>query len=132
MSQKLETEDEVGVADAEETSPSWACRLAATNSTPQQGGSARRWELVLTPGHVHGRPFVLPPGAYRPERAEALAQKAFMAAMTDPALLSDAKKANLDLEALSGIPTCRPWSRRSTRCRRASSSGPSSVFACHS
>ena len=25
-----------------------------------------------------------------------------MAAMTDPALLSDAKKANLDLEALSG------------------------------
>jgi tripartite-type tricarboxylate transporter receptor subunit TctC len=49
---------------------------------------------------VFGRPFVLPPGV-PPERAEAL-RKAFMAAMTDPTLLSDAKKANLDLEALSG------------------------------
>jgi tripartite-type tricarboxylate transporter receptor subunit TctC len=56
-------------------------------------------ELVLSQG-MFGRPFVLPPGV-PPERAEAL-RKAFMAAMTDPALLSDAKKANLDLEALSG------------------------------
>jgi tripartite-type tricarboxylate transporter receptor subunit TctC len=56
-------------------------------------------ELVLSQG-MFGRPFVLPPGV-PPERAEAL-RKAFMAAMTDPALLSDARKANLDLEALSG------------------------------
>jgi len=56
-------------------------------------------ELVLSQG-VFGRPFVLPPGV-PPERSDAL-RKAFMAAMTDPALLSDAKKANLDLEALSG------------------------------
>jgi tripartite-type tricarboxylate transporter receptor subunit TctC len=56
-------------------------------------------ELVLSQG-VFGRPFVLPPGVPQ-ERTDALRQ-AFMAAMTDPALLSDAKKANLDLEALSG------------------------------
>jgi tripartite-type tricarboxylate transporter receptor subunit TctC len=56
-------------------------------------------ELVLSQG-VFGRPFVLPPGVPA-ERVEAL-RKAFMAAMADPALLSDAKKANLDLEALSG------------------------------
>jgi tripartite-type tricarboxylate transporter receptor subunit TctC len=56
-------------------------------------------ELVLSQG-VFGRPFVLPPGVPQ-QRTDALRQ-AFMAAMTDPALLSDAKKANLDLEALSG------------------------------
>jgi tripartite-type tricarboxylate transporter receptor subunit TctC len=56
-------------------------------------------ELVLSQG-VFGRPFVLPPGVPQ-ERADAL-RKAFTAAMTDPALVSDAKKANLDLEALSG------------------------------
>jgi tripartite-type tricarboxylate transporter receptor subunit TctC len=56
-------------------------------------------ELVLSQG-VFGRPFVLPPGVPQ-ERTDAL-RKAFMAAMTDPALITDAKKANLDLEALSG------------------------------
>lgn len=56
-------------------------------------------DLVLSQG-VFGRPFVLPPGVPQ-DRAEAL-RKAFMAAMADPALLTDAKKANLDLEALAG------------------------------
>jgi tripartite-type tricarboxylate transporter receptor subunit TctC len=56
-------------------------------------------ELVLSQG-VFGRPFVLPPGVPQ-DRADAL-RKAFMAAMTDPALIADAKKANLDLEAISG------------------------------
>jgi tripartite-type tricarboxylate transporter receptor subunit TctC len=56
-------------------------------------------ELVLSQG-VFGRPFVLPPGVPQ-DRADAL-RKAFMAAMTDPALITDAKKANLDLEAISG------------------------------
>ena len=56
-------------------------------------------ELVLSQG-VFGRPFVLPPGVPQ-ARTDAL-RKAFMAAMTDPALVADAKKANLDLEALSG------------------------------
>ncbi|MBX9774247.1 MAG: hypothetical protein K2Y71_07515 [Xanthobacteraceae bacterium] len=56
-------------------------------------------DLVLSQG-MFGRPFVLPPGV-PPERVDAL-RKAFTAAMTDPALLSDARKANLDLEALSG------------------------------
>ena len=46
-------------------------------------------ELVLSQG-MFGRPFVLPPGV-PPERAAAL-RKAFMAAMTDPALLSDAQE----------------------------------------
>lgn len=56
-------------------------------------------ELILSQG-IFGRPFVLPPGV-APERAAAL-RRAFMAAMTDPALISDAKKANLDLAAISG------------------------------
>ena len=56
-------------------------------------------ELVLSQG-LFGRPYVLPPGVPA-ERADAL-RKAFMAAMTDPALIADAKKANLDLEAISG------------------------------
>ena len=46
-------------------------------------------ELVLSQG-VFGRPFVLPPGV-PPERVEAL-RKAFMAAMADPALLSEARR----------------------------------------
>jgi tripartite-type tricarboxylate transporter receptor subunit TctC len=56
-------------------------------------------ELVLSQG-VFGRPFVLPPGL-PPERAEAL-RKAFVAAMTDSALVADAKRANLDIEPISG------------------------------
>lgn len=56
-------------------------------------------ELVLSQG-VFGRPFVLPPGLPQ-DRVDAL-RKAFMAAMADPALVTDAKKANLDIEALSG------------------------------
>jgi tripartite-type tricarboxylate transporter receptor subunit TctC len=43
---------------------------------------------------------VLPPGV-PPERA-GLLRKAFMAAMTDPALIADAKRTNLDIEAMSG------------------------------
>ena len=56
-------------------------------------------ELVFSQG-MFGRPFVLPPGV--PAERVAALRKAFMAAMTDPALLSDAKKAKLDLEAFSG------------------------------
>jgi tripartite-type tricarboxylate transporter receptor subunit TctC len=56
-------------------------------------------ELVLSQG-LFGRPYVLPPGVPQ-ERADAL-RKAFMAAMADPALIADARKANLDLEAISG------------------------------
>jgi tripartite-type tricarboxylate transporter receptor subunit TctC len=56
-------------------------------------------ELVLSQG-LFGRPYVLPPGV-PPERAAAL-RKAFDAAIADPALLSDAKKANLDLDAMAG------------------------------
>jgi len=47
-----------------------------------------------------GRPFVLPPGT-PPDRAAAL-RKAFMATMQDKDTLADAKKMNLDLDALSG------------------------------
>lgn len=56
-------------------------------------------ELVLSQG-LFGRPYVLPPGV-PPERA-ALLRKAFMEAMTDPALIADAKRTNLDIEAMSG------------------------------
>ncbi len=47
-----------------------------------------------------GRPFVMPPGA-PPERVEAI-RAAFMQALADKDLLAEAKKMNLDIEALSG------------------------------
>jgi tripartite-type tricarboxylate transporter receptor subunit TctC len=56
-------------------------------------------ELVLSQG-LFGRPYVLPPGV-PPERVAAL-RTAFMAAMTDPALIADAKRTSLDLDAMSG------------------------------
>jgi tRNA A37 threonylcarbamoyltransferase TsaD len=43
---------------------------------------------------------LIPPGV-APERV-AMLRKAFMAAMTDPALIADAKRTDLDLEAMSG------------------------------
>jgi tripartite-type tricarboxylate transporter receptor subunit TctC len=63
------------------------------------GEDRQAMELVLSQG-LFGRPYVLPPGVPA-DRAAAL-RKAFTAAMSDPALLSDAKKANLDLEAIAG------------------------------
>src|SRR5688572_10990063 len=56
-------------------------------------------ELVLSQG-LFGRPYVLPPETPK-DRAEAL-RKAFAAALADPALLADAKKARLDVVAISG------------------------------
>jgi hypothetical protein len=56
-------------------------------------------ELVLSQG-LFGRPYVLPPGV-PPERA-ALLRKAFMEAMADLALIADAKRTNLDIEAMPG------------------------------
>jgi len=47
-----------------------------------------------------GRPFVLPPGT--PLDRVAALRKAFMATMQDKDTLADAKKMNLDLDALSG------------------------------
>jgi tripartite-type tricarboxylate transporter receptor subunit TctC len=47
-----------------------------------------------------GRPFAAPPGIPA-DRAKAL-RTAFMAAIKDPALVADAKKANLDLTPMSG------------------------------
>jgi tripartite-type tricarboxylate transporter receptor subunit TctC len=46
------------------------------------------------------RPFMAPPGT-REELVQIL-RKAFMATMTDPELLAEAKKANLDINALDG------------------------------
>ena len=56
-------------------------------------------ELVLSQG-LFGRPYVLPPGV--PQDRVAALRGAFTAAMADPALIADAKKANLDLAAISG------------------------------
>jgi tripartite-type tricarboxylate transporter receptor subunit TctC len=56
-------------------------------------------ELVLSQG-LFGRPYVLPP-AVPQDRVDAL-RKAFTAAMADPALIADAKKAKLDLEPIGG------------------------------
>jgi tripartite-type tricarboxylate transporter receptor subunit TctC len=49
---------------------------------------------------IFGRPYVLPPGT-PPDRVAAL-RKAFMAALRDPESLAEAKKMNLDLDALDG------------------------------
>jgi tripartite-type tricarboxylate transporter receptor subunit TctC len=56
-------------------------------------------ELVYSQA-VIGRPYVLPEGVPR-ERVAAL-RKAFMAALADPALLSEAEKMKLDVEPISG------------------------------
>jgi len=56
-------------------------------------------ELVFSQG-TYGRPFVMPPGV-PPERVAAL-RKAFMDTLHDPALLADAQKAQLDVDAMSG------------------------------
>ena len=56
-------------------------------------------ELVYSQA-VFGRPYVLPAGVPT-ERVTAL-RKAFMAAFADPALLAEAGKMKLDVEALSG------------------------------
>jgi tripartite-type tricarboxylate transporter receptor subunit TctC len=56
-------------------------------------------ELVYSQG-LFGRPYLLPPGV-PPERVAAL-RKAFMAVLQDKDLLADARKAKLDIEALSG------------------------------
>ena len=49
---------------------------------------------------IFGRPYVLPPGT-PPDRVAAL-RRAFMAALQDKDTLAEAKKMNLDLDALSG------------------------------
>jgi tripartite-type tricarboxylate transporter receptor subunit TctC len=56
-------------------------------------------DLVLSQG-LFGRPYVLPPGV-PPDRV-ALLRKAFMDAMTDPALVADARRTNLEIGAMSG------------------------------
>src|SRR5882672_11275584 len=49
---------------------------------------------------IFGRPYVLPPGT-PPDRVAAL-RKAFMAALQDPEARAEAKKMNLDIDALAG------------------------------
>ena len=49
---------------------------------------------------VFGRPYVLPPGV--PNDRVAALRTAFMAALKDPALLEDAKKARIDIDGVSG------------------------------
>ena len=56
-------------------------------------------ELVYSQA-VFGRPYVLPAGV--PAERVAALRKAFMAAFADPALLAEAAKMKLDVEALSG------------------------------
>jgi tripartite-type tricarboxylate transporter receptor subunit TctC len=56
-------------------------------------------ELVYSQA-VFGRPYVLPPGV--PAERVAALRKAFTAALADPALLAEAGKMKLDIEALSG------------------------------
>src|SRR5262249_28090553 len=56
-------------------------------------------QLILSPMEMD-RPILLPPGT-PPERLAALRQ-AFHEAMADPGLLADAKKANIELEEVTG------------------------------
>jgi tripartite-type tricarboxylate transporter receptor subunit TctC len=59
--------------------------------------------LIETVARVHGpsvRPYVVPPGTPK-DRVQTL-RKAFMDTMKDPALLAEAKKANLDIDPDGG------------------------------
>jgi tripartite-type tricarboxylate transporter receptor subunit TctC len=59
--------------------------------------------LIETVARVHGpsvRPYVLPPGT--PKDRVQILRKAFMDTMKDPALLAEAKKANLDINPDDG------------------------------
>ena len=56
-------------------------------------------ELVYSQG-VFGRPYVLPPGV--PADRVAALRKAFMEALHDKALLADAAKMKLDIDAMPG------------------------------
>src|SRR5258705_3721851 len=56
-------------------------------------------QLVLSPMDMD-RPILLPPGA-PPDKVAAL-RKAFGAAMQDPGLIAEAKKANIELEEIAG------------------------------
>lgn len=49
---------------------------------------------------VFGRPYILPPGV--PSDRVAVLRKAFMESLKDPALLADAKKSRIDIDAVSG------------------------------
>lgn len=49
---------------------------------------------------VFGRPYLLPPGV--PSDRVAALRKAFLDALKDPALLEDAKKSRIDIDAVSG------------------------------
>ena len=63
------------------------------------GEDRQAMELVLSQG-LFGRPYVLPPETPK-DRVEAL-RKAFAAALADPALQAEAKKARLDIEVIEG------------------------------
>jgi hypothetical protein len=59
--------------------------------------------LIETVARVHGpsvRPYVVPPGT--PKDRVQILRKAFMDTMKDPALLAEAKKANLDINPDDG------------------------------
>jgi tripartite-type tricarboxylate transporter receptor subunit TctC len=56
-------------------------------------------ELAFSQGS-YGRPYVMPPGV--PAERIAALRKAFMDTLHDPALLADAEKAQLDIDAMSG------------------------------
>ena len=56
-------------------------------------------ELILS-AQLWGRPFLLPPGV--PADRVAAARKGFTAMMRDPEFLADAKKANVDIDVVTG------------------------------
>jgi len=56
-------------------------------------------ELLESQGRF-GRPYVLPPGV--PDERVAALRQAFMATLRDPALIADAQKGQLDVDAMSG------------------------------
>jgi tripartite-type tricarboxylate transporter receptor subunit TctC len=56
-------------------------------------------ELILS-SQLWGRPFVMPPGV--PAERVAAVRKAFTTMMRDPEFLADAKKANIDIDVVTG------------------------------
>ncbi len=65
-------------------------------------------KLLEVAGYIHGlleRVYSLPPGV--PEKRQRLLQRAFIATLKDPALLREAKKANLEISPIDAPTTAR-------------------------
>ena len=75
-------------------------RVPLASSFAKTDEARRLIQVGIQDGSAYSRPFIAPPGTPK-DRVQAL-RKAFMAALSDPALKAEADKAQLTLEPVSG------------------------------